>query len=97
MKFHITRIDPHQNAKVLALLLSAVFFVISIPIAAIGLAIVPSGAQGPMIAQFLATQVALLLLYPVFSYAVFWVGLTVYNKLVPHIGGFQFEATNDNP
>ena len=96
MKFHITRIEPHQNAKVLALLLSSFFFVVSIPVAIIGLAIAPANAQGPMIAQFLATQVMLLLLYPVISYAVFWIGLTVYNKLVPHIGGFQFEASNDN-
>ncbi len=97
MKFHITRIDPHQNAKVLAMLLSAFFLVVSIPVAVVGLAIAPAGQQGPILSQFLATQVILLLLYPVISYVFIRIGLAVFNKLVPHIGGFEFEASNDNP
>ncbi|MDE2607187.1 MAG: hypothetical protein KGL68_14825 [Burkholderiales bacterium] len=87
MKQQITRLSPHQNAKVvgvLALVVSLVFF---IPLALVAYTVVPP-EERPAMFFFLVMP----FVYLVMGYVVVVIGCSIYNALVKRIGGIEFET-----
>lgn len=90
MKHQIERFSPHQNAKVIAVLmtLGSLVFVIPVFIAAL---FAPPSEQTPP-----AWMVLLMpLVYLVLGYISVAVGCLLYNFLVPFTGGIEFSAKSD--
>lgn len=93
MKTQITRLSPHQNGKVFAVLMAVSSLVFVIPMA-VALWFVPAvDAQGNPVAQ---PPVTLFLLFPimyfVMGYVMVRVGCWLYNFMFKYIGGIEFES-----
>jgi hypothetical protein len=97
MKKQITRMSPHQNAKVFAVLmaLSSLIFVIPVFLA---FSVMPMPADqnghhaGPPALMFLLFPLA----YLVMGYIMTAIGCALYNFVSRYIGGIEFEVSNDN-
>ncbi len=87
MKQEITRFSPHQNAKVLAVLMAIGSLVFVVPLMLFAGLMTPHG-MGP--------SVFMLVLFPVFylvlGYVMVAVGCAIYNALVRYTGGLEFES-----
>jgi hypothetical protein len=88
MKQQITRLSPHQNGKVFAVLCAVSSLVFLVPFTLFFLASAPAEARPPLF-FFLAMPV----LYLVMGYIMVAIGCAVYNLLYKYIGGVEFEAS----
>lgn len=91
MKTQITRFSPHQNAKVLAVLMAVSTFVVAMPFLLISLATMPEDAGG----MPLMMVVFLPVLYFVVGYLMVAVGCWLYNVMFKYIGGIEYEMRDD--
>jgi hypothetical protein len=89
MKKQITRLSPHQNARLVAVLMafSSLFFVF--PILLILSQFAPArGHQGPPVLVFWVMPI----LYLVMGYITVFVGCLIYNFLAKCLGGIEYES-----
>lgn len=86
MKQQVARLSPHQNAKVLAVLVSTMALVALLPVAAIAMAYGAPMTLDPTL--LLVAAVAYVLL----NYALTAAGCLLYNGLARVVGGLEFEA-----
>ena len=89
MKIEIRYLSPHQNAKVLAIIMTLGSLVFMLPFMAFSIAMMPSGAPFPW-AMLLVMPVA----YLVFGYLMTLLACVTYNLMVRFTGGFEF-TTDD--
>ncbi len=89
MKQVITRFSPHQNAKVMAVLMAVGSLVFVVPLMLFAGMMTPHG---------MAPSMVMLVLFPVFylvvGYLMVAVGCAIYNTLVRYTGGLEFESGN---
>lgn len=94
MNVRISRLSPHQNAKVFGILLALSSLLFLMPMALM-ISFMPSGmdAHGNPINPF--STVFFLILpfaYFVMGYIMVAVGCTFYNFMYKYIGGFEYES-----
>lgn len=87
MRQEITRFAPHQNAKVLALLVAIGSLVFVLPFMLWAQMVMPDG-MGPSSLMILLFP----FIYLVVGYLVVLTGCAVYNTLVRYTGGLTFES-----
>jgi ABC-type thiamin/hydroxymethylpyrimidine transport system permease subunit len=87
MKTQITRLSPHQNGKVFAVLMAASVLIFIVPFMVIAMAFGPADQSPPWV---------FILLMPVFyliiGYLMVAVSCWIYNTLVKVTGGIEFES-----
>jgi len=91
-------LSPHQNAKVFGVLMAISTLVFAVPMFFVFLNM-PTGldAQGNQIDVPSAWFVLLFpLLYLFMSYIMVTIGCWLYNFMFKYIGGFEYEARNNN-
>lgn len=86
MKQQVARLSPHQNAKVLAVLVSSVALIALLPLGAIAMAY---GAPLKLDPTLLLVAAAA---YVLLNYVLTAVGCLLYNGLARFVGGLEFEA-----
>ncbi|NVK55294.1 MAG: hypothetical protein HWE26_06740 [Alteromonadaceae bacterium] len=85
----VLRIPPHQNAKVVAILVG----LSAVPFAFLMLVFTASaGANVP--GQFLVMNIAMPIIYFIITYLFFGFACIVYNKIQPNTGGFEIEVAD---
>lgn len=89
MKKQIERLSPHQNGKVVAVLMAVSSLVFLAPLMLLAAAFSPKGA-GPGIGMLIIMPV----FYLVFGYIMVAASCWVYNKMVRHVGGFEYETAS---
>lgn len=87
MKQQIARFSPHQNGKVMAILMAVGSLVFVIPFMLIAMASAPAEARPPAL-----FMLAMPILYLVMGYISVAVGCWVYNLLFKYIGGIEYEV-----
>ena len=87
MKVQIRRLNPHQNAKVLAVLMAVGSLIFLVPFMLFASATAPAEARPPLL--FL---IGLPIGYLVFGYLSIVVACWLYNWLYRYIGGLEFES-----
>ncbi len=87
MKQQISRLSPHQNGKVFAVLMAVSSFVFLVPILLVLSFSAPS-AQQPPLAMFLMMPV----MYLVIGYFMVAIGCVAYNLMFKYIGGIEYES-----
>lgn len=90
MKITVNRLSTHQNAKVFAVLFALTSLVFIVPFALFAMAAGPEGS-GPG----LVFIVLMPILYLVIGYLMVAIGCWLYNVMVPHIGGIEFESDSN--
>ncbi|MEG0922726.1 MAG: hypothetical protein RSD57_16710 [Comamonas sp.] len=95
MRIQIQRVPLHQNAKVMAILLSISMVIFVIPFSLITMLVSP----GPIRFQVVQMLPMLLmpLLYLIFSYVSMIIACAIYNALVSKTGPLEFEADVTRP
>jgi len=91
MKQQVARFSPHQNGKVMAVMMAVTSLIFFLPFALIG----SMFGYGPMrgsIWMILAVPI----FYLVFTYISIAIACALYNVLVPFIGGLEFEPVTPN-
>lgn len=99
MKIQVKRFSTHQTAKVFALLMAATSLLFFVPFGLISLLTpTPTAPDGtsPSMMPFLFMFLIMPIFQGVFGYIMIRLGLWVYNKLSPRIGGFEFELEELN-
>ena len=91
MKQQIERFSPHQNAKVMAVLMALSSLLFVVPIVLLGSLLAPRGMGPPF---FMA--VFLPVFYLVIGYVTVTVGCVLYNFMYKYIGGIEFQADEPN-
>lgn len=89
MKQQVTRLSPHQNGKVFAVLMAISSLAVLLPLFLLSLAFMPPGARGYGPPGVMI--VILPLVYLVVGYGMVGIGCWLYNLLVPLLGGIEFE------
>lgn len=89
MKQQVTRLSPHQNAKVFAVLMTLGSLVFFVPVMLITAAFAPADAAPP-----LGMLLVMPVIYLVFGYLMTAAGCWIYNRVVPFIGGIEFESSD---
>lgn len=89
MKKQIERLSPHQNGKVLGILMAVSSLILFVPFMLVASSFAPPGTAGPGIGMMLIIPV----FYLVFTYL--WVAVTcwLYNLLVKQVGGIEYETS----
>lgn len=87
MKHEITRLSPHQNAKVFAVVTAVSSLVVILPLGILGNLLSPAG-QGWEFGALLAMPVA----YLIVGYLMTWVFAKVYNAIAARLGGLEYET-----
>ncbi len=90
MKIQIRRLSLHQNAKVMAVIMTASSLVFLLPFMLIAGSLAPHGAPFPWLMVLFMP-----LIYLVFGYLMTWVGCWVYNFLARFTGGLEFSTGDD--
>lgn len=90
MKQQVTRLSPHQNGKVFAVLMAGGSLVFLIPMFLIFSIIAPARARPPL-PMFLMMP----LMYLVLGYVMVAIGCVIYNYMFRHIGGIEFEIESE--
>ncbi len=86
MKQQIARFSPHQNGKVMAVMMAVLSLIFVLPFALIGSFF--DAGEG----RFSIWMVVLLpVFYLVATYVAWVIGCALYNVLVPLVGGFEYE------
>jgi len=88
MKQQISRFSPHQNGKVVAVLMAVVSLIVLIPFFLIA-SVAGVGERAPFWIVFVIPIV-----YLVFGYLSVVIGCALYNVFVPILGGFEYESTS---
>ncbi len=91
MKQQITRLSPHQNGKVFAVLMAVGSLVFLIPFFLFFTTVMPAGQRPPVLMMMIVMPV----MYLVIGYVSVAVGCLLYNALFKFIGGIEFETTSD--
>lgn len=97
MKVQISRLSPHQNAKVFAVLMAFGSLVFVVPMVLLTAFIAPGvDAQGnpvesPSGAFFLMFPV----IYLIVGYLMTVVGCTLYNLMFKYLGGLEYEVRDE--
>jgi len=86
MKQQVARFSPHQNGKVFAVLMAVSSLVFLLPFLLIS-GFTGGGPKGPSMLMLLLFPV----LYLVLGYLTVLIGCLLYNFMVPHIGGIEYE------
>jgi hypothetical protein len=86
MKQQVARLSPHQNAKVMAVMMAVISLIFVLPFMLIGSLFGLGGARGS-----LWMLIAAPIFYLVFTYIVWVIVCAIYNALVPFIGGLEYE------
>ena len=86
MKQQVVRFSPHQNGKVMAVLMTIFSLIFIVPFVLFG-ALFGAGGAGASLWMIVVMPIV----YLVFTYVTFAIGCAVYNALVPLIGGFEYE------
>lgn len=93
MKQQVTRLSPHQNAKVFGVLTAIGSLVFIIPFFVVFAAALPAGTPG-------APPAFMLLIAPVFylffGYVSVAVGCLLYNFMFTYVGGIEYEASAES-
>jgi len=96
MRIQITRLSPHQNAKVFGILMAVCSLIFAIQMA-FSLWLLPQPVDAAV--NTIGTSMFVLLLFPiiylVMSYAMVWVACSIYNRAFRHIGGIEFDQHTD--
>jgi len=87
MKQQIVRFSPHQNGKVMAVMMALSSLVFLVPFALFAFAMAPANAR-PSFLMVLAMPIV----YLVMGYLMVAVGCAVYNFLSGYIGGIEYES-----
>lgn len=90
MKQLVTRLSPHQNGKVFAVLMAVGSLVFLIPMFLIFSIIAPSQARPPLLMLLMMP-----LMYLVLGYVMVAIGCVIYNYMFRHIGGIEFEIESE--
>jgi hypothetical protein len=97
MKKQIRRLSPHQNGKVLGILMAISSLVIVIPMSFFMFFITPDVDQRGNSVNFQQFIFILLpFIYLVFGYLATVIGCLIYNFLFKFIGGFEYESTDED-
>lgn len=94
MKVHISRFSPHQNAKVVAVLMALGSLVFLIPVFVVFSLVTPAvdahgnPVSGPPAVMFLLFPLAYLMM----GYVFVRVGCWLYNRMFKYLGGFEYET-----
>ena len=86
MKQQVVRFSPHQNGKVMAVMMAVTSLIFVIPFVLIG-SMFGMGAGRSSIWMIIAAPV----FYLVFTYISIAIACALYNVLVPFIGGLEYE------
>jgi Zn-dependent protease with chaperone function len=93
MKQQVARFPPHQNAKVMAIMMALTSLIFMIPFLVIGSLF--GASRGGM---HMWVIIILPVFYLVIGYISVVIGCAIYNVLVPFTGGIEFESTaSDRP
>lgn len=90
MKHQVARFSPHQNAKVVAILMAVGSLVVLVPMFAMFAAITPATSRPPLVMLLMMP-----LMYLVLGYVMVAIGCALYNSMYRHIGGIEFELATD--
>lgn len=91
MKQQVTRLSPHHNGKVFAVLMTITSLVFLVPFSLLAMANTPEGTKEPMF-----ILLTMPLMYLVFGYLSVAIGCKVYNFMFKYIGGIEFESKTEN-
>ena len=94
MKVQVIRFSTHQSAKVFALLMALASLLFMLPFLLIGL--FSSGTAGQM-GGFSLMFLIMPVFQGIFGYLLMRLGMWLYNKLVPRVGGIEFELEQREP
>ena len=90
MKQQVSRLSPHQNGKVFAVLMAISSLVLFVPFALIASAFDPE--HGPSPTMFLLMPV----FYLVFGYIMVALSCWFYNFMFRFVGGIEFESKDES-
>jgi hypothetical protein len=97
MKKQISRLSPHQNGKVVGVLMAVASLVLVVPMFLLMMFSIPALDQHGSPATFPKYLVILFpFLYLVVGYVSTAIGCAVYNMLFDYIGGIEFEVVETN-
>lgn len=88
MKQQVLRLSPHQNGKVMAVLMAVSSLIFFVPFGLVMMAIAPKGAGMPGLVMFLLMP----LFYLVVGYLMVALSCWFYNWIVRFTGGIEFES-----
>lgn len=88
MNQQVARLSPHQNGKVVAVLMAVTSLIFIIPFFVFFGLVGPAGSRPPLLMMLLMP-----ILYLVIGYVSVAIGCALYNFLYRYIGGFEYEAT----
>lgn len=95
MKKRITRLSPHQNGKIVGALMASVSFLILTFVSLVVPFFAPSGDPRPLVMGSWPMLIWIPVVYFIFGYLTTLVASGIYNVLVKHIGGFEFEVEDE--
>jgi hypothetical protein len=87
MKQQVARFSPHQNAKVIAVLMAVTSLIFFVPFFLLA-SLFGAGQAMPIWAAIIVP-----LIYLVIGYIGVVIGCALYNVLVPFTGGIEYEST----
>jgi hypothetical protein len=87
MKIQIKALSPHQNAKVMAVLMAVSSLIFLVPFAIFAFASTPPDSQPP-----LWWFVSMPIFYLLFGYIAILVGCWLYNVMFRYVGGLEFTS-----
>jgi hypothetical protein len=89
MKIQISRLSPHQNAKVLSVLMAVGSLIFVVPMFLLfSLMPVPEGQQRPPAIILLFFPI----IYLVMGYVMISIGCALYNIVTRYVGGIEYEV-----
>ncbi|MEP6739988.1 MAG: hypothetical protein ABJA61_06385 [Caldimonas sp.] len=86
MKQQVARFSPHQNGKVIAVLMAVTSLIFILPFFLLASAFGANQAGMPIWAVFI-----LPIIYLIFGYISVAIGCLLYNVVVPFVGGIEYE------
>jgi len=92
MKQQISRLSPHQNGKVFAVLMTVTSLIVLVPMFLIASAFMPEGQRIPVLVMVLLPAI-----YLVIGYLGTALACAIYNLVAKVVGGIEFEARPEQP
>ena len=91
MKKQVSRLSPHQNGKVVAVLLASISIIILIPFLIFVNVTLPVNARLPWSYILVAPGI-----YLTIGYLMIALGCVIYNFMFEYIGGIEFEVRTES-
>lgn len=88
MKHQITRLSPHQNGKVIGIMMALISLVVMIPFTLMFAVFAPSTSRQPSLLMLLLLPV----IYLVLGYVGTVLGCAFYNLVCRFVGGIEYES-----